>query len=357
MRVLICIPTLRRGGAERQVRLLLPALVQAGVTVGLFARMHEGDVQNLKRGGIACFPVRAARNNDLDIFRQFREVSRAFAPEIVQTFLTQMDIVAGLARGRSQKWILCERTSRLHYQRVTGWGANAKEMLRSILGRRADLVVANSAAGLDVWPNAHRKKIVPNALLPPRVRKLEALRAGGQRLVRLVTVSRLVDTKRIDILVAAVKRLLDDGIDATLDILGEGPQRQALAELIERCGADEYIRLHGDCDNVDEWLQQADIFVSASLYEGQPNAVLEAAAVGTPLILSDIVEHRDALGLGATYCAGEDPECFARAIRDALADPIAVQERVQYATNRVLVQTPDRIAREYIGIYRELLAV
>jgi glycosyltransferase involved in cell wall biosynthesis len=55
------------------------------------------------------------------------------------------------------------------------------------------------------------------------------------------------------------------------------------------------VKFTGRIDNVDEYLKASDVFVSASRSEGLPNTVMEALAVGLPVILSDIQPHNEAL--------------------------------------------------------------
>lgn len=78
--------------------------------------------------------------------------------------------------------------------------------------------------------------------------------------------------------------------DAELHIFGKGPE-------YERCLGLGYedIVLHGFVDDVVPYLQAADLFVSASLSEGMPLAVLEAISCGLPVLLSDIPPHREIL--------------------------------------------------------------
>ena len=80
--------------------------------------------------------------------------------------------------------------------------------------------------------------------------------------------------------------------EARLILLGNGP---LLARIAERVHGDERFRLEGQVTNVLEYLQAADVFVSASLAEGLPNAVLEAMACGLVPVLSDIPPHRELL--------------------------------------------------------------
>ncbi|AEH36947.1 glycosyltransferase family 4 protein [Halopiger xanaduensis] len=94
--------------------------------------------------------------------------------------------------------------------------------------------------------------------------------------------------------------------DSTLLMLSDGP----LKEKCERLAAgDDRIRIEGWVDNVLEYLGASDYFVSASSSEGLPNTVMEALAVGLPVVLSDIQPHREILqynsNVGMTFDLGD----------------------------------------------------
>ena len=72
-------------------------------------------------------------------------------------------------------------------------------------------------------------------------------------------------------------------------IVGDGPLKTKCKNLI---GTAQNIRLIGEVDNVREFLQASDAFISCAASEGMPNSVLEALACGLPVILSDISPHR-----------------------------------------------------------------
>ena len=77
-----------------------------------------------------------------------------------------------------------------------------------------------------------------------------------------------------------------------LVLLGDGPLREKYSHLtVEKSN----IRIVGFVENVEDYLSASDVFVSASLTEGCPNAVMEALACGLPVILSDIPAHREIL--------------------------------------------------------------
>jgi len=83
-----------------------------------------------------------------------------------------------------------------------------------------------------------------------------------------------------------------DGQSDVLVLLGDGPLREKCSRL---AGGRSNIRLAGFVENVEDYLGAADVFVSASLTEGCPNAVMEAMACGLPVVLSDIPAHREIL--------------------------------------------------------------
>ena len=116
----------------------------------------------------------------------------------------------------------------------------------------------------------------------------------------VITVCRLVPWKGLDDLIQAVAGLPD----TRLVIAGDGPERTRLEELVRTCGAAERVLFLGHVaqHEVASCLAQADTFVLNSSYEGLPHVVLEAMAVGVPVIATraggtpELVEH-EATGL------------------------------------------------------------
>ena len=76
-----------------------------------------------------------------------------------------------------------------------------------------------------------------------------------------------------------------DGWD--LVIAGDGPERQALAEIAAACGVADRVRLIGQQADIQHTYAAADIFALPSRFEGFPNALLEAMAAGLPAVAAD----------------------------------------------------------------------
>jgi glycosyltransferase involved in cell wall biosynthesis len=131
--------------------------------------------------------------------------------------------------------------------------------------------------------------------MPPR----EAKAPLGLEADRLLigAVGRLSEEKNFQGLIRACDRLLSEGLEFQLAIIGEGDQRAPLSELIAGLGRGDRIRLLGYRADTIDLYQAMDAFVLSSLREGLPNVLLEAMATEVPVVATRIagvpklVEH------------------------------------------------------------------
>ncbi|MBR2994886.1 glycosyltransferase [Candidatus Saccharibacteria bacterium] len=104
----------------------------------------------------------------------------------------------------------------------------------------------------------------------------------------IVSVGRLEKNKNQELLIRAFGDVIENGgCDYILEIFGEGSLRAHLQDLIKELGLDNKVFLKGQIDNVIQEINNARIFVLSSLYEGMPNALMEAMAMGLPCISTD----------------------------------------------------------------------
>lgn len=117
-----------------------------------------------------------------------------------------------------------------------------------------------------------------------------AKRAVGAPTDRLLVgaVGRLSGEKGFDVLIKAVDRLLQKGRQITLWVAGDGPARSELERLIRTLGIAEHVRLLGYVQDLRMCYQAMDAYVLSSLREGLPNTMLEAMAMGTPVMATRI---------------------------------------------------------------------
>jgi colanic acid/amylovoran biosynthesis glycosyltransferase len=119
---------------------------------------------------------------------------------------------------------------------------------------------------------------------------------------RLVSVGRLAEQKGQLLLVEAAARLRDRGADFELVIVGDGPMRQELEQLIDRLGLRDRVRITGFLDNraVRRELEAARALVLPSFAEGLPVVIMEAMALGRPVIATYIAGIPELVESGQT---------------------------------------------------------
>lgn len=350
--ILHCIPTLEGGGAERQLRALAPALLRRGFEVAIFSRFQPRTYALLCGQGLTLFPIKSRGHHSLGLTVEFFRAIRSFRPDVIQTWLTQMDILAGCLPPMGQKWVLSERAS------APAYSHSIKSAVRRLLARRADCIVANSPMGAQYWSGLPAI-VIPNGVDPaavasaPQPRMEEFPFLANRKII--LAAGRLTTQKQMQVLIEAMDAVRRDIPDAYLVILGEGPEQAALERVIGERDLAGHVHLAGFRSDALGWMKVAEIFCSSSLFEGQPNVVLEAAASRLPMVLSDIPEHRHTMGDAACYAAPHDPAQFAAAIISLMRsrpDRISLCDK---ALQRVDRASFDQMAQAYAALYRKLV--
>lgn len=177
----------------------------------------------------------------------------------------------------------------------------------------------------------------------------------GNNRVRLIQVSRLNPQKNVDKTIAAVKLLRNRGIEATIDILGEGENREKLENMANELGISQYVTFYGfidDLNTVKAAYQQNDIFVMPSLGETFGLTYIEAMSQGLPII------GVQGTGVSDFFENGQVGQFVMQATDTQIADAVmAIVQQYESISNRcVLVAAKfswDTIIAEYASIYEE----
>lgn len=144
-----------------------------------------------------------------------------------------------------------------------------------------------------------------------------------RRTVRtLLFVGRLEPNKGVLDLLSCFEPLARELPGLRLRIVGEGPQERPVRERIERAGLNQRVECLGAIshDRVHQELRDADLFILPSHYESFSQALLEAAAVGVPVVASDILGNQEAAGDSACLLPLADTALWIRSIRELVAD-------------------------------------
>ena len=109
----------------------------------------------------------------------------------------------------------------------------------------------------------------------------------GPRKKNIVNFCRIDKQKNLSLLVEAFEIFRRTHKDYYLDIYGEGPEKEALVNVIQQKGLSGVIRLHDFCMDIHDRVKDAMMFVSSSDFEGMSNSMLESMAMGIPTICTD----------------------------------------------------------------------
>ncbi|AJP59114.1 hypothetical protein UC34_23505 [Pandoraea vervacti] len=357
-RVLHLIPSFGSGGAERQLSLLAPELARQGVEchVGYFSEGPNLD-RLRNQPGVTLHRLAASSTHDPAMFLRVLRLIRQVRPQLVQTWVIQMDVVGGaMAYLAGVPYIVSERSAAQLYQQ--GW----KSRVRAWLGRRAAAVIANSQGGIDYWhtelDHTVRTYVIRNCVTPTvpglvwtgSSRRYEA---GA----RVLFAGRLSDEKNVNKLIEALIRVVASRAEVSVDMFGEGPLRERLRTRIDAAGFAKRIVMHGFSTNLAAEMARADIVISVSSFEGNPNVVLEAAAIGCPLVISDIPAHREFLGDDdAWYVDHTDVTSIEAGLSAALDDRDRSAAKAASAASKLKGASVEALAAHYRAAYEEVLS-
>jgi glycosyltransferase involved in cell wall biosynthesis len=360
-RVLYVISGLTRGGAERQLYLLLKHLDR---------REFDAAVVALARGGALAAPIRdlgvpvteLPRKGGLDLGRLsgLYEVATAFAPHIVQTFMLADTLYGFLAGRRAGVPVLItsRRTEQYHEFPPVA------RLLNRLVSGWADAVICNSRRAADHLPArlAARHVVIANGVEPLPVRRGRAAvrRALGLPPTALVvgTVGRVVAAKNHLRFVDVAGEVTRQRPDCIFMLVGNGPRQNDVRAHIDAWGLQGQVLLTGERADVGDLLAACDIFLLTSDREGLCNAVMEAMLSGLPCVVTDTGGNGELVRHGATgfVCPPTAP-----ALRDAvlrlLEDPALRHSFGTAGRSRMEEQfDPLGTARATEKLYRRLLS-
>lgn len=357
-RILHVIPSLRPGGAERQLGYLCQGLVPLGWDVHVACFEADGPVRaRIEASGATLHVLARGHTYDPRVVGELALLMRRLRPSFAQTWLTTADVVGGAAALATRTpWILSDRCLVIEDMAPPKF----KVLVRMAPYARA--IIANSEVAAEFWrtrlAHAPPRFVVRNALplaelaaSPPADRAAYGVPADAPL---VLTVGRINAQKNVMTLLAALERVVRETPAVAL-LGGDGPLAGEMRRFIESRGLGGRVIAAGYLSNAWSWMKAADVFVSASRYEGMPNAVMEAMAAGCPVVVSDMVNHREIVPPDAALFAPvEDPVALAAALRDALTDRDAARARAVVASKAAEAWSIDSVARRYAELYEQL---
>lgn len=288
-KVLILIPRMGSGGAERVVSIIANSLSER-YSVQITTLVSNESFYELKDAvKLTSAQYKINRANKItrlgSMGKNFissvfftRSTIQEYKPDIIFSLLAEMDIVTYLATRNLHgfEWVCSERND------PTKRNRRLQRILEKIY-TRCDVLVCQSQAVADYYSMIANKTVIPNPVdfsnYPARAR--EGIPA------KIVTVGRLVPQKNIELLVKAFSLIEKKFPETTVIVYGEGPERGKLEKQIADYGLEDRFVLPGASKGVLKSIRDAAIFAFPTNYEGFPNALVEAIAMGIPVVSTD----------------------------------------------------------------------
>jgi glycosyltransferase involved in cell wall biosynthesis len=238
------------------------------------------------------------------------------------------------------------------------WGRFGKRIADRC--RQADALVAISpailtellAAGYD----PARIHSLPNGVPVPE--EPWRPRPGWRDGPHAVFIGRLAPEKGLGVLLEAWPAVRTQHPTGRLTLIGEGPQRSALEARVDRLSLREIVWLPGAVADPTATLREADLFVLPSIEEGMSIALLEAMALGVPVVASAIPGNQGLVtdGVHGRLAGPNDAEALARAIIAQWADLDRAQKQATAARRRVIDEySIAAVARRHLDLFERLV--
>lgn len=323
-KIILVIPTLQQGGAERVITELANEWARLGHLVNLVTLIKSDVFYDLHPNvNLIQLGFDNQTKKILDFFKlllNLRKQIKEFHPDFVLSFLDRYNILTLVAtRFLDIDVFVSDRANPYEYV------PKPVVIGRFLFYRFAKGIIAQTSLAKDFLTKKLKHSNIQ--VIPNPVKTIHR----SENLVReniILNVGRLVREKGQSYLVDMMSKINDE--DWKLVILGDGPLRESLEKQIVDLGVQDRVILQGTVTNVEEWLHKSSIFAFSSVSEGFPNALVEAMAAGLPCVSFDCdAGPRDIIdnGVNAFLIPLGDVDAFSKVVQNCINDK-ELRERI-----------------------------
>ncbi|MDD6812389.1 MAG: glycosyltransferase family 4 protein [Lachnospiraceae bacterium] len=280
-KIVFVIPDMPGGGTERVVALLANEYAKRNIETAilLFAGNERAyplderiEVVNVGNPSDGELGVRLERIKKMRQYYKSNPDCRIWSFSVMGAVFS---VVATLGTGKKHTFLISERNDPNRYEHP---------YIRNFFYRFADVLVCQTQDAISSFPKGIRKKaiVIPN---PVDIGDLQPY--TGEREKRIVAVGRLEPQKNHKLLLKAFAEFSKKHPEYILDIYGKGEMEKELRIMANELKIDKCVNFVGFSDKVKEEINSAAIYVLSSDYEGISNSMLEAIALGVPVVATD----------------------------------------------------------------------
>jgi glycosyltransferase involved in cell wall biosynthesis len=295
LKVIICIPDLGCGGAERVVSKLANSWASTFQISLITLTPTSCDFYKFDKA-IERICISRKKTRWYEVFSQLNTVKelrfyfKQIQPDYIVSFLPKMNILSLIAStGTDYKVIACERNV------INDPDIDFRQrLLRGLLYKRAYKITVQHDEifneFLKEYPSIQRNKVF---ITPNPVNQFHSDHKSDPAILfesftntdkLVMAVGRFTPTKAFKDLIGVFSSVNTLNPSIKLVIFGEGPEFNECRELVLKLGLKETIAMPGPTADITSWYARADLFVTTTKHEGFPNAVSEALSAGLPVV-------------------------------------------------------------------------
>ena len=301
MKILITAPNLITGGAEKQLLYLIDGLLERGNIIYLLLLQHEGEyIEKLPESVKLMDPKTPRPVGIMKEIWKIREIKKAVDevnPDILYSRLwptKTATLISGILRKKPV--VFSEDRSLNRYTEYKTFTQFFKLQIRKLSCRLASMIipVSDGIKGellKDFHVNPEKVKLIYNGFDFEDQQKKASEQVDhrffqnrAEKGKTIVALGRMVKLKGFDYLLESLKILKDKGLRVNLIMIGKGDYLDNLKMKTSELGLNGIVDFMGFVDNPFSYMAKSDIFVLSSLFEGLPSTLIEAMALGLPVI-------------------------------------------------------------------------
>lgn len=284
-KIVFVIEQLYGGGAERVTAALMNEMCKSA-EVHLLQTYHDDPAKNFPTDArVISHMIGAKKGGRVSVvwgrLLFLRRMIAKLKPDCVVSLATPntATLITAAMLGRKTPLVLSERNDPARFP-----DSKVIRLFRLLNYFRCDGLVFQTHEAQAFFPESIRKKseIICNPLTGTLPERYE-----GARERTIINCCRLVPQKNLELLIDAFSDIANAFPDVSLEIFGEGPERNRLEKKIRDMKLESRVHLPGYSDNIYARMRACAMFVSSSDYEGISNSMLEAIALGVPTICTD----------------------------------------------------------------------
>ncbi len=352
------IPTLGGGGAEKMVLDLADGIQDAGhdvTVISLYDRVHAADnrVKFAEQNQIQIRYLDKKPGFDFHLLRELMRMIKCEKPDIIHTHIESFQYLAIAS-------MFCEFNHVHTMHSIVGKESKIYQyLLRNVSKRkRTYFVVLSEKIGDSMKETFGTDQAcltcIPNGI--DRNIYKEKQRVFQEGPIHFIAVGSLIPVKNQSMLIDAFSRMQKErAFKDSLVILGEGVLRKALEEQVKKLNMNDRVALPGNVDDVLSYLDDADVYVMPSHFEGVSLALLEAASTGLPIITTRTGNTPEVVQDDAILIEDDDGDALCSEMK-MIADNS--EYRREYASKALNVASrfdKRKMVEEYINLYQRKL--